>query len=423
MFQTFINTWQARLASCTKLHTLIWRQEYSWSLPTIPSTVTCLDLGSPSGDTNRFLEELNQIQYSGEVYLQAKKFKNKTITDWRKAEDAYRVDLFMQALDGAFLTQGAATSYLPFKSSDTKLYSDLDKEIANKQKQRYWISKFFSKPHFQEELAKIKVAVLDTGISLNHPELNSSVRGTKCCVPHENIVDLYGHGTHCAGIIAGKNCGVAHGVQLYIAKVLNHNGQGDMNWLTDGIAWALTNNVDIISLSLGADKYHEGVYTQIKETLFKDKIVVCAAGNDGSWNRFNTNFPATISGVLRVGSTNSYGRSSDFSSVGGPEIDVAALGENVLSTWPEKKYKMESGTSMATPFVAAMCALLLAYDRARAREMNRQPALKNSHCLKDLLSKLCFNSSLEVAKGRGTAHLEYILDVPEYFDHLLKQIC
>ncbi len=62
-------------------------------------------------------------------------------------------------------------------------------------------------------------------------------------------------------------------------------------------------------------------------------LVICAAGNAGGWNRFNITFPATFEGCIRVAGVNSFGRISEYSSVGGPEIDVAALGEGVRSTW------------------------------------------------------------------------------------------
>jgi major intracellular serine protease len=253
----------------------------------------------------------------------------------------------------------------------------------------------------------------------------------------ESFIDLDGHGTHCAGIIAGAVGGIAKGVQLLVAKVLDRNGRGSGDQVAAGVKWAIENKADIISMSLGMSVYHDKLHEAVQEAISKGIVVVCAAGNSGSRYRFNVSFPASIAGTIRVGSIGRYGASSCFSSVGGPQIDAAAIGEEVVSTHLCKgrkaSYQSLNGTSMATPAVAAICAMLLAYDRALIRP--KIPAglsaddekgyyrLKNAHCVKDILGKLCFNSSLEVGKGRGSPDLAHVLRVPAAFTDHLDHIC
>jgi major intracellular serine protease len=204
--------------------------------------------------------------------------------------------------------------------------------------------------------------------------------------------------------------------------------------------------VDIISMSLGGFKYHEGLHNAIQKAINSGIIVVCAAGNAGSNHQFNIRFPAIIPGVICVGSVNAHGRASAFTSIGGAHIDAAGPGEDILSTWiipmptsppsgqttlpgiagakPECWYQYASGTSMAAPFIAGVIAWLLAYDHSLEIKSKKRPRrLTNAHCVKDLLGRLCFNPSGDVGAGRGTLNLKNILKRPGQFDYLLKQIC
>jgi hypothetical protein len=107
--------------------------------------------------------------------------------------------------------------------------------------------------------------------------------------------------------------------------------------------------------------------------------------------------------------------------VGGPEIDAAALGEDVLSTWSDGGYRKLSGASMATPFIAGMCALCLAYDFDLHGEHARK--IRSTHCMKHLLTRFSFNSVVEVGRGKGIADLARLWDVPQLFEYELDTIC
>lgn len=299
------------------------------------------------------------------------------------------------------------------------------KEIMNKQRDMYSYDLMIKTKDQPENLKKIKIAILDTGVDFFHADLNQSIRGGKSFIPSENwFQDEKGHGTHCAGIIAGIESGLAHGVQLYIGKVLDRDGRGSKDSLAEGIEWAIDQEVDIISMSLGQRQFNLEIWEKVQTALKNGIIVVCAAGNDGSWYEQSIRFPASIGGVIRVGSVDIKGNPSYFSSVGGVQIDVCALGSDVLSTWPSpdgvSKYCKSSGTSMATPFISSICANLLAYDMSLNSSNLR---LNNCHCMKDMLGKLSFNNTQDVAKGRGTVALKECFEVPSLFQYRLKNIC
>jgi len=103
-------------------------------------------------------------------------------------------------------------------------------------------------------------------------------------------------------------------------------------------------------------------------------------------------------------------------------VDVSALGENVLSTWNDGSYAQLQGTSMSTPFISGLCALLLAYDRVLSKNKGLEKRICNSHCMKDILSKIAFNSGSELAKGGGSLDLDNIISVEDLFDKYLNEI-
>jgi subtilisin len=244
--------------------------------------------------------------------------------------------------------------------------------------------------------------------------------------PYEDRRDHGGHGTHVAGLLAGKRTGIAHGVRLYVAKVSLEDGTVAATWVTQGLRWALERDVDIISMSFGGAYNHE-IWKLIQSAIIRGKIVVCSAGNGGSQFDSNVTFPASIGGVIRVGSTTRHGSASTSSSVGGPWITVAAPGEALVSTWPgvwyslngvkqsSSRYAELSGTSMATPLIAGLCAWLLAFAATIGLK------IENAHCMESLLRKLCSNASGEQAKGNGIPNPRLILKSPDLLRVLLEE--
>ena len=206
--------------------------------------------------------------------------------------------------------------------------------------------------------ANIKIAVVDTGIDTSHEMLaGRCLSGFNAFTKGTNVYDDYGHGTHCAGIIADNT---PDSVKLLPVKVLDETGSGTDLSVAAGIDWAVKNKVNIISMSLGGltdDVRNDPISLAVQRAYKAGIAVVCAAGNNyGNTHNYS---PAGVSECITVASVSTSGYSvSNFSNFGN-EVDVAAPGENILSCVPGNGYERMSGTSMACPFVSAAAALLL----------------------------------------------------------------
>ena len=214
----------------------------------------------------------------------------------------------------------------------------------------------------------VKIAVLDTGVS-QHVDLKINVKGgINFTTSNANdYQDRAGHGTHVAGIIAAADneigvVGVAPCAEIYGVKVLGDNGSGSFEWITQGIDWAINNGMDIISMSLGSKHSSEELHAAIKRAYDKNITVVAAAGNDGDSYVGNIDYPGKYPEVIAIGAVNKYLERSWFSS-NGEELAVAAPGEDIYSTYLNNGYSILSGTSMATPFITGVLALLIAKHR------------------------------------------------------------
>ncbi len=231
----------------------------------------------------------------------------------------------------------------------------------------------------------VKVAVLDTGIDKDHPDLKDAIIDSKDFTG-DGIEDANGHGTHCAGIIGSRInnvgfVGVAPESDLLIAKVLGNDGMGAFSWIADGVDWAVKKGAHIISMSLGGPVSSNDLFKSIHSALVKGVFVICAAGNEGSLFQNSIGYPGRYGGVITVASHDNNGNRSGFSSRGG-EIDVMAPGSDIWSTYKDGGYAKLSGTSMATPFVAGLASLIVAKHIASSK--NNTP-LENNEDLKEHL--------------------------------------
>lgn len=212
-----------------------------------------------------------------------------------------------------------------------------------------------------------RVAVLDTGCDLNHPDLKNAIVASKDFTGSPfGVTDGQGHGTHCAGIIAARKdgtgvVGVAPECSLLVGKVLGDDGSGRSRWIVAGIDWAIAQGAEIISMSLGSAQPDPGIRAAIDRAVSKGILVICAAGNDGRPD--SVNYPARW--ALAVAAFDKNRQLAPFSSQG-PEVDIAAPGVSISSTFPLNRggFATLSGTSMATPFVAGVVALAVASRRA-----------------------------------------------------------
>jgi hypothetical protein len=206
----------------------------------------------------------------------------------------------------------------------------------------------------------VKVAVIDSGIS---PHEDLVIAGGKSFVEYtDSYNDDNGHGTHVAGIIGARDNGlgikgVASDAALYAIKAFNQNGTTYISNIIAGIDWAISNDMDIINLSLGAQVGSDTFHNIVDQAYSEGILVVAAAGNDGTGSGDTVDYPARYSSVIGVGAIDQQNGHASFSSTG-PSVEVVAPGVSILSTYNNGSYTRLNGTSMATPFVVGYLALL-----------------------------------------------------------------
>jgi len=220
----------------------------------------------------------------------------------------------------------------------------------------------------------IRVAVLDTGFDLEHPDFAGRSIMTQSFVPGETVKDGQGHGTHTTGTAcgsadppSGRRYGVAAEAEIFAGKVLGDSGSGTDASILAGIDWAITNSCQLISMSLGADiRQVSRTYETVgQRALAAGTLIIAAAGNNADRRRNEVGFvgvPANSPSIMAVAAVDSDLQIANFSAaataVAGGEIDIAGPGVAVYSSWPmPRRTNKISGTSMATPHVAGIAAL------------------------------------------------------------------
>lgn len=248
---------------------------------------------------------------------------------------------------------------------------------------------------FSQGIPDIKIAVLDTGVDINHPELKpillpgvdyvDIINGSSAFIGDflemDPIpMDEVGHGSHVTGILAGKGLkmpiGMAPGCKVIPVRVLGalrRNdtvvGAGLIDNINNGIKWAVDQGADVINMSLGI-KHEQGGLPHaevIEYAQRKGTTIVAAAGNDGRNDKY---YPGALPGVIAVGAVDDSDEIAPFSTYGA-HISVTAPGDRIFSCFTDGGYAFSSGTSQAAPFVSGAIALL----KSLARE--------NGHTLPD----------------------------------------
>lgn len=227
----------------------------------------------------------------------------------------------------------------------------------------------------------IRIAVLDTGLDLGHPDFAGRKIASQSFIPNEAVDDGHGHGTHCIGTSCGslkpkKNprYGVAYEAEIFAGKVLSNRGSGADGGILAGIDWAITNGCVVISMSLGAPVGPGQSFSQIYDNvgmraMSAGSLIVAAAGNDSRRSGFvaPVSHPANCPSILAVAAIDKNLRIASFSNGGinndGGGVDIAAPGVDIRSSVPRTKlYREMNGTSMATPHVAGIAALFAESD-------------------------------------------------------------
>jgi len=225
----------------------------------------------------------------------------------------------------------------------------------------------------------VKVAIIDTGIDYNHPDLDANYKGGYDFVNDDAFpMDDNGHGTHCAGIVAAEDnkegvIGVAPEAWLYAVKVLDRTGSGYTSDVISGIQWAITNKMDVISMSLGSDYYNSALQAACDAAYDAGVLVVAAAGNDyqrrGRTEVDTVDYPARYDSVIAVGATDNTDTKASWSSTGSA-LELAAPGVSIYSTYWDNTYATGSGTSMACPHVTGTAALVFASSIDPAHDLD-----------------------------------------------------
>lgn len=215
----------------------------------------------------------------------------------------------------------------------------------------------------------IAVAILDTGIQLDHPDLNV-VGGVDCtkgpdCDRGGDGDDDRGHGTHVAGTVAALDndigvVGVAPEADLYSVKVLTRVG-GRYSDVIKGIEWSVDNGMNVVNMSLGATTYSETLKTAVDVADANGLLLVAAAGNNGDWETVDPVYPAAYKSVMAIGAIKEGDEIAEFSNWTSG-VELVAPGVRVLSTYIGSTYYEGNGTSMASPHVAGVAALVWAVN-------------------------------------------------------------
>jgi subtilisin family serine protease len=207
--------------------------------------------------------------------------------------------------------------------------------------------------------------IIDSGIDFDHPDLTVDQTRSKSFVEGQTSADdQNGHGTHVAGIIGAKNnsigvLGVASGASLVALKVLDKEGEGNLSYIIQALAYinTMAKAGDVVNMSVGGESGSAILDQQVQNTAARGIYFSIAAGNEAKLA--NLSSPARTNGqnIFTISAVDSLDNFASFSNYGNDVVDYAAPGVQILSTWTDNRYAFASGTSMAAPHVAGLLLL------------------------------------------------------------------
>jgi thermitase len=283
---------------------------------------------------------------------------------------------------------------------------------------------------------KIVVAVLDSGVDYTHPDLMNNIwlrpkgmapyvddelgefndlHGFNATSRWDDPMDDNGHGTHCAGIIGAEgdnNLGIAGinwNVKIMPLKFLSSNGSGSTKDAIEAINYVIDRkkkgvNVRIISASWGSTQNSRALRDVIKKAGDEGIFFVAAAGNNGDNSDVRPHYPAgyyDLKNVIPVAALDRNDKLASFSNYGAKSVFIAAPGKEILSTWLNREYREASGTSMATPEVSGVIALILSVNPKMTIEEMRERLANSVDKLPSLEGKVVTGGRINAAKAVG----------------------
>jgi subtilisin family serine protease len=285
---------------------------------------------------------------------------------------------------------------------------------------------------------QVVVAVLDSGVDYSHPDLANNiwarppiimayrdddltpegpvddVHGFNVVEDNGDPMDDNGHGTHCAGIIGAEGgngigiAGVNWNVKIMPLKFMDAEGTGTTKDAIEAINYVIDRkragvNVRIISASWGSTAKSRALEDVISRAYEEGILFVAAAGNSSSDNDVTPHYPSSynLGNVVSVAALNRHDELASFSNYGAKSVHIAAPGEEILSTWLKNGYEEKKGTSMATPFVAGVAALVLAENPKMSVDDLRALLLKSVDQIPSLKGKVSSGGRINAAKAVG----------------------
>ncbi len=283
----------------------------------------------------------------------------------------------------------------------------------------------------------VVVAVLDTGVDFTHVDLRENmwfrpenvpayaddelgtfndINGFNGTDTVADPMDDNGHGTHCAGIIGAEGdngegiAGINWHVKIMPLKFLGRGGMGSVDDAIEAINYAIDRkkhgvNLRIISASWGSTTKSQALEDTIRAAGDAGILFVAAAGNDGSNNDSRPHYPSNydLPNVISVAALDRNDQLAGFSNFGIKTVHVAAPGKDILSTWLNNGYREASGTSMATPYVSGVAALIVANEPKITVEKLRERLLKSVDKIESLNGKVASGGRICAAKALGVS--------------------
>ncbi len=280
---------------------------------------------------------------------------------------------------------------------------------------------------------EVVVAVLDSGVDYNHTDLAANMwirpdnvpqyrddelgsfndlHGFNATDNQSDPMDENGHGTHCSGIIGAEGdndegiAGINWNVQIMPLKFMGRGGFGTTKDAIEAINYAIDRrqngvNVRVINASWGSTMYSKALEDAIRAAGEAGILFVAAAGNDGTSNDRSPHYPSNydLPNVISVAALDRNDNLASFSNFGAKTVHVAAPGKDILSTWLGDNYREASGTSMATPYVAGLAALILAQEPKLSVEKLRERILKSVDKIDSLNGKLESGGRINASKA------------------------